>query len=86
MNTLFFLMAEFNTAHPKLEDVAPRYLGLQPAEAKRAAGLRTLPIPAFRLGSQKSPWLVAIDDLAKYLDQAKEEARRETFGAERRRA
>ena len=86
MNTIFLLMAEFNTAHPKLEDVAHRYLGLKPAEAKRAAGLRTLPIPAFRLGSQKSPWLVSVTDLADCLDRAMDEARRETFGVSRRQA
>lgn len=81
MNTYFGLLAEFGTAHIPLDLVAKRYLGMTPNEAKRAAGLRKLPVPAIRMGSQKSPWLIPAEDLAKYLDQLKETARRETHGA-----
>lgn len=81
MNTYFGLLAEFGTAHIPLELIATRYLGMTVENAKRAASLRQLPVPAIRLGSQKSPWLVPAEDLAKYLDRLKEEARRETHGA-----
>lgn len=81
MNTYFGLLAQYGTAHIPLEKVAKDYLGLTHEQAKRAAGLRTLPVPTIRMGSQKSPWLVPAEDLAEYLDQLKETARRETHGA-----
>lgn len=70
MNTYFGLLAEFGTAHIPLELIATRYLGMTVENAKRAASLRQLPVPAIRLGSQKSPWLVPAEDLAKYLEDA----------------
>ena len=68
-------MAEFETGEIPLDQVAPKYLGLSAAEASTRARKQTLPVPAYRAGSQKSPWLVAATDLAKYLDQVKEQAR-----------
>lgn len=50
------------------------HFGMGADEAKRAAARQALPVPAFRLGSQKSPWLVSADELAKHIDAKKEVA------------
>ncbi len=68
MNTLFLLMAEFQTAQIPLERVCPMF-GLTLSEAAKRAARASLPVPAYRLASQKSPWLVDINALASYLDQ-----------------
>lgn len=65
--TLFLLLAEFGTGQIPLDRCA-HHFGLSPDEAKRAAARQKLPIPAFRLGSQKSPWLVSAEALATYID------------------
>jgi hypothetical protein len=77
MNTLFALMAEFDTADIPLEKVAPKYFGLQLEEAKRQASMNKLPVPAFRAGSQKAPWLVSAADLARWIDERRAAARLE---------
>lgn len=69
MNTYFGLLAEFGEANIPLEKVAPKYFGLSAEEAKRRAPAKILPCPAFRLGGQKSPWLVSVADLAKLIDE-----------------
>lgn len=71
MSTFFGLLAEFGTAEIPLSLVAPKFFGLTEAEAKRRASLQDLPIPVYRAGSQKSPWLVSAADLAHYLDGIK---------------
>lgn len=72
-STYFGLLAEFDgRAHIPLEEVAPRYFGLSPREAKRRAASRTLPCPAFRTMGQKSPWLIAASDLADLIDARKQ--------------
>jgi hypothetical protein len=69
MNTVYLLMAEFNSAAIPLDAVAQKYFGLEPAKAKLKARLQQLPVPAFRAAdSQKAPWLIAANDLADYLD------------------
>ena len=71
--TLFFLMAEFGTGHIPL-DACASHFGLSTGEAKKAAARQQLPVPAFRLGSQKSPWLISIEDLASYIDTQRKQA------------
>lgn len=66
--TLFLLLAEFGTGQIPLERCCYHF-GMKFDEAKRAAARQALPVPAFRLGSQKSPWLVAADKLAAYIDE-----------------
>lgn len=66
--TLFLLLAEFGTGQIPVERCCYHF-GMSEAEAKRAATRQSLPVPAFRLGSQKSPWLVAADKLAAYIDE-----------------
>ena len=78
MNTRFLLLAQYQRAAVPLELIAADYLGLGEREAKRRALDGSLCVPAFRRGdSQKSPWLVMIDDLAEWLDRQAERARRD---------
>lgn len=78
MNTLFLLMAEYNSAVIPVEAVAAKYFGLQPAKAKAKAALQQLPVPAFRAAdSQKAPWLIAAADLADYIDAQRTKAQKD---------
>jgi hypothetical protein len=70
--TLFLVLAEFGTSQIPVEQCA-HHFGLTTPEAKRAAARQALPVPCYRLGSQKSPWLVAADALAAYI-RAQQEA------------
>jgi len=54
MNTFFALMAEYGTAHIPVEKCAGLF-GMSPKKACEAAGKQQLPVPTFRLGSQKKP-------------------------------
>ncbi len=73
--TAFWLMGEFGSAFIPLETVAECYLGVQRREALTRAARGDLPFPVCRPGgSQKSPWMVYIDDLAAWLDQEREQA------------
>lgn len=70
MNTVFLLMAEFETASIPLSDVCEKYFGMKPATADKKAALGQLPIPTFRAGqSQKAPRMIHIQDLADYIEQ-----------------
>ncbi|MFO7189932.1 MAG: pyocin activator PrtN family protein [Pseudomonadota bacterium] len=72
-------MAEFDgAACVELEKVSEKYFGLSPEEAKRRAARdpARLPVPPFRGGSQKAPWLISLADLAAHLDSQREAARR----------
>ncbi|MBG6248354.1 MULTISPECIES: pyocin activator PrtN family protein [Symbiopectobacterium] len=78
MNTMFLLMAEFNTATIPLSDIAERYLGMKPVTADGKAGAGKLPIPTFRIGdSQKAPRMVHVKDLADFIDKRRKEAAEE---------
>ncbi len=75
MNSTYFgLLAEFGEANIPLERVAPKYFGLSFEEARRRAPAKMLPCPVFRLGGQKSPWLVSAADLAELIDLRREKA------------
>ncbi|MBA2781092.1 pyocin activator PrtN family protein [Billgrantia kenyensis] len=78
MNTYFGLLAEFNgRAEIPLEEVAPRYFGINARTTSMRAGAQALPVPVYRAGdSQKSPWLVSAVDLARYIDEKRAEARK----------
>lgn len=77
MNTVFLLMAEFGESDIPLERVAPKYFGIESKKALQKAALQQLPVPCFRAGTQKSPWLVSVHHLAKYLDEKRAEAEKE---------
>ncbi|WP_442958338.1 pyocin activator PrtN family protein [Povalibacter sp.] len=75
MNSTYFgLLAEFGEANVRLERVAPKYFGLSYDEARRRAPAKLLPCRVFRLGGQKSPWLVSAADLAELIDRQRERA------------
>jgi hypothetical protein len=76
MNTFFSLLAEYGTGHIPLDKCA-HIFGLAPEEAAKRANRQALPVPAFRAGSQKSPWLVDATALASFLDQLKIDADRD---------
>ncbi|WP_426281661.1 pyocin activator PrtN family protein [Lysobacter soli] len=76
MKTLFMLMAEYGTGQIPLERCAALF-GLTPPEAAKRAARAALPVPAFRLASQKSPWLVDASALADFLDKQRERAEEE---------
>lgn len=73
-STYFGLLAEFGEANIPLDRVAPKYFGLICAEARRRAPAKQLPCRAFRLGGQKSPWLVSATDLAELIDVRRQKA------------
>ena len=72
--TYFGLLAEFGEAEIPLERVCEKYFGLSTNKAKRRACLQQLPVPAYRAGSQKSPWLISAADLANHIDQQRQSA------------
>jgi hypothetical protein len=72
--TFFGLLAEFGTADIPLERICEKYFGLSVGKAKRRASLQQLPIPAYRTGSQKSPWIVSAADLANHIEQQRDRA------------
>jgi Pyocin activator protein PrtN len=76
-STYFALLAEFNSASIELEKVSQKYFGLSKQEAARKANMKQLPIPAFRMGAQKSPWMVHAEDLANLIDAQRDKAKRE---------
>lgn len=87
-NTYFGLLAEFGEANIPLMKVAPKYFGLSFEEARRRAPTQLLPCRVFRLGGQKSPWLVSATDLAELIDRrrdlaGKPSARRPVSGGEK---
>ncbi|WP_410706213.1 pyocin activator PrtN family protein [Citrobacter freundii] len=76
MNTLFLLMAEFNTPNIELSAVCQKYFGMSPNTAEAKANACQLPIPTYRVGtSQKAKRCINIQDLAEYIDQRREEGR-----------
>ncbi len=75
--TYFGLLAEFGESEIPLERVCEKYFGLSTPKAKRRACLQQLPIPAYRAGSQKSPWLISAIDLAQHIDEKRSIAARQ---------
>ncbi|WP_036566423.1 pyocin activator PrtN family protein [Oceanospirillum beijerinckii] len=76
-STYFGLLAEYETAEIPLESICTKYFSISFSVAKNRANNQQLPVPAYKAGTNKSPWLVSAADLAKYLDERKEQARRE---------
>lgn len=76
MKTLFALMAEYETVNIPLDRVC-HIFGLGADEAAKRANRHKLPVPAYRAGTQKAPWIVDANDLAEYLDSKKTQAKDE---------
>lgn len=78
MKTAMLLMAQYEKTTLALEDICETYFACARHTALQRAKAGTLPVPAFQLGnSQKSPWFVHIDDLAKLIDQQRAEAKKD---------
>lgn len=77
MNTVFLLMAEFETSQIPLSVVAEKFLNLTPSYADRQATLGKLPFPTYRDDSQKAPRMVHISDLAGWIDKKRKAAQDE---------
>lgn len=78
MNSFNALLIEFGTDKIPLADIADKYLGLTPEKANAYASKHKLPFPTFRgRDSQKAPRLVHAADLARYLEQQYETAKKE---------
>lgn len=73
-SSYFGLLAEFGEANIPLDKVARKYFGLSYEEARRRAPAKLLPCRTFRLGGQKSPWLVSAVDLADLIDRQRQRA------------
>lgn len=72
MKTLFLLQAQYDgRAEIPLDKICVDLLSMKYHEAKRQAFVQKLPFPVHRLGTQKSPWMVSITDLAAYIDKQK---------------
>lgn len=76
LSTADGLLREFGAAEVELVRVCDKYLGMSVGTAKKYASLSRLPVPAYRTGTQKSPWLVDVTDLAAHIDRVKADARR----------
>lgn len=77
MNTVFLLMAEFETSQIPLSVVAEKFLNLTASYADRQAALGKLPFPTYRDDSQKAPRMVHISDLAEWIDHQRGLAKQE---------
>ncbi|GKX63075.1 hypothetical protein SOASR032_16440 [Pragia fontium] len=76
MNTVFLLMAEFETSVIPLSIIAERYLGMKPSTAYSKASSGCLLVPVFRIrASQKAPLFVHVKDLAELIDAKRVEAK-----------
>jgi len=68
INRALMLVAVYGSPDIRLDQCADLF-GMTPTEASRRARVHRLPVPAFRAGTQKSPWLVSATALAGYLDR-----------------
>lgn len=76
MNTMFLLMAEYESATVPLSQICEKYFGMKPFTAERKAAENKLPIPTFRTGdSQKAPRMIHIADLADFIDKQRSESK-----------
>lgn len=74
MNTLMLLMARYETATIPLEDIREEYFNVtSKRESDAKARSHDYPIPVFKLGGQRSPWMVHIKDLAAHIDKVQQE-------------
>ncbi len=79
MNTVFLLMAEFESPVLRLEEVSVKYFGINSlSKAKRMAASNQFPISFFKVSkSNKCPWHCHIQDLADLIDNRRKEAKLE---------
>lgn len=74
MNTKLALMSIYEACDIPLDKVAQEYFGMAPKRANTLARAQKLPVPVYRTGGQKSPWLVSVDDLANHIEKSRTQA------------
>ena len=80
--TEILLLMTYETPIIPLDKICQEYFGCSKGTAKQRAKAGTLPVVAFRLGlSQKLPWMVSAEDLAKFIEQQRSQAHQEWVGA-----
>jgi len=78
MNTQFLLLAQYNgKINIPITEIAKEYFDYSPSLAKRKAAHQQYPFPVFKVGSQKSEWLVDIVELARFLDEQKAKSKQD---------
>ena len=77
LSTQLALIAEFEAVVIPLETVAEKYFNQSKRNAYANANRQAYPFKVFRLGDQKSPWLVHVSDLADYIDKTREKSAQE---------
>lgn len=78
MNTVFLLMAEYETSQVPLSVVADKFLNMSSSYAERKANLGELPFPTYKdVKSQKTVRMVHIVDLAEWIDAQRKIAKKE---------
>jgi hypothetical protein len=75
MNTLFLVMAQFETAEIPLEKLCDQF-GMSLPQANRKAALHDLPVPFYKKAG-KGGYFCAASDWASYIDKKAAAARNE---------
>lgn len=76
MNTLYHLLAEYESIHVPLSLISEKYLNLSSSEAARKANAQSLPFPVFKASGLRSVWMVDLRDVAEWLDRLRAETKR----------
>lgn len=76
MNTLYHLLAEYESIHVPLTRISEKYLNLSSPEACRKANAQSLPFPSFKADGLRSVWMVDLRDMAEWLDRLRTETKR----------
>ncbi len=69
------LVEKFGGPEIPLSECCKEYFGCEVAHANDRASRHKLPVPAFRIGSQKSQYFVLASDLAEHIDEQAARAR-----------
>jgi len=86
-NTALMLMLQYNSPVVELKQVAHLFGFNTPSEANRAANDGDLPVPVFKhRNSQKAPFLIHVEDLAKHIENQRQQAADEQASWTNRRA
>lgn len=79
MNTIFLLLAQYETAEIPLERCCEDFFGVSKERAVSLALRQALPVPAYKAGGAKSQagWFVDVRDLAALIDEQRAKAQEE---------
>ncbi len=73
--TVYLLFAQYQKAILPLDDICEEHFGLSRKSAYQQAATQSLPVPVFRgRDSERCPWMVSIEELAKHIDAQRAEA------------